>query len=131
METNGLPFHDIKGNFKGYRGTDRDITQRKNTEVAFQAMVTSMVGTTGKNSLRKITENISSWLGAECVMVGEIQPDGQTVRVQSMLLDGKEVHDYSYTLKGTPCDDVAEKGFCLYPDNVISLFPESRDLVEA
>jgi len=123
--------------YKGtYFGSDvviaigTDITQRRNTEVAFQAMVTSMVGTTGLTSLRNITETISSWLGAECVMVGEIQPDGQTVRVLSMLLDGKEVPDYSYTLKGTPCDDVAEKGFCLYPDNAIQLFPESRDLVE-
>ena len=30
METNGLPFYDTKGNLKGYRGTDRDITERKN-----------------------------------------------------------------------------------------------------
>ena len=104
--------------------------KRRNTEVAFQTMVKSMVGTTGINSLWQITENISSWLGAECVMVGEIQPDGQTVQVLSMILDGKEVQNYSYTLKGTPCDDVSEKGFCLYPDNVISLFPESPDLVE-
>ncbi|MCX6689251.1 MAG: DUF6448 family protein [Methanoregula sp.] len=108
----------------------RDITERKNTEAAFQTMVRSIVGTTGLNSLQKITENVSSWLGAECVMVGEIQPDRQTVRVLSMLLDGKEVHNFSYALKGTPCDNVAEKGFCLYPDNVIQLFPESKDLVE-
>jgi PAS domain S-box-containing protein len=108
----------------------RDITERKRIEAAFQTMVRSMVGTTGLNSLQKITENVSSWLGAECVMVGEIQPDNQTVRVLSMLLDGKEIHDFSYTLKGTPCDNVVEKGFCLYPDNVIQLFPESKELIE-
>jgi PAS domain S-box-containing protein len=107
-----------------------DITDRKNTEAAFQTMVRSMVGTTGLNSLHKITENVSSWLGAECVMVGEIQPDRKVVKVLSMLLDGKDIHDFSYTLKGTPCDNVAEKGFCLYADNVTQLFPESKDLVE-
>lgn len=32
LETNGLPFYDAKGNFKGYRGTDRDITERKRAE---------------------------------------------------------------------------------------------------
>ncbi len=31
LETNGLPFSDADGNFKGYRGTDRDITRRKQT----------------------------------------------------------------------------------------------------
>ena len=107
-----------------------DITEQKATELALQALVRSMVGTTGLDSLRKITENVSSWLGADCVMVGEIQPDKQTVKVLSMLLDGKEVHDFSYTLKGTPCENVADKGFCLYPDNAIALFPESKDLVE-
>jgi PAS domain S-box-containing protein len=107
-----------------------DITEQKATELALQALVRSMVGTIGLDSLRKITENVSSWLGADCVMVGEIQPDRQTVKVLSMLLDRKEVHDFSYTLKGTPCEYVADKGFCLYPDNAIALFPESKDLVE-
>ena len=107
-----------------------DITERKTTELAIQALVRSMVGTTGLDSLGKITENVSSWLGADCVMVGEIQPDRLTVKVLSMLLDRKEVHDFSYTLKGTPCENVADKGFCLYPDNAIQIFPESKDLVE-
>ncbi len=111
-------------------GTHTDISERKNTEAAFQTIIRSMVGTTGFNSLQKITENINSWLGAECVMVGEIQPDRQTVKVLSMLLDGKNITDFSYTLKGTPCDNVAEKGFCIYPDNVIGLFPDSKDLVD-
>jgi PAS domain S-box-containing protein len=93
-------------------------------------MIRSMVGTTGFNSLQKITENISSWLGAECVMVGEIQPDRQTVKVLSMLLDGKNIPDFTYSLKGTPCDNVAEKGFCIYPDNVTGLFPGDKDLVD-
>jgi len=95
-----------------------------------QALVRSMVGTTGLDSLRKITENISSWLGADCVMVGEIQPDRQTVKVLSMLLDGKEVQDFSYSLKGTPCENVAEKGFCHYPDDSVRLFPDAPDIVE-
>jgi two-component system cell cycle sensor histidine kinase/response regulator CckA len=34
METSALPFYDSKGNFKGYRGTDRDITKRKQAEEA-------------------------------------------------------------------------------------------------
>lgn len=110
--------------------TIEDITERKTTEFAFQAMVRSMVGTTGQSSLRKITETISSWLETDCVMIGEIQPDKNTVKVLSMVLDGKEVPDFSYTLAGTPCEDVAEKGFCLYPDNVRELFPESKDLAD-
>ncbi len=107
-----------------------DITDRKNAESAFQTMATGMVGTTGMESLDRITESISSWLGADCIMIGEIQPDRKRVSVLAMLLDGKKVQDYEYTLEGTPCEDTTEKGFCLFPDNVASLFPKSRDLRE-
>jgi PAS domain S-box-containing protein len=110
--------------------TVENVTERKAAEISFQAMVRTMAVTTGINSLQKITENVSTWLGAECVMVGEIQPDRETVKVVSMLLDGREISDFSYKLKGTPCEDVEKMGFCFYPDNVIQLFPESRDLVE-
>ncbi len=32
LETSGVPFFDIKGNFLGFRGIDRDITARKKSE---------------------------------------------------------------------------------------------------
>jgi len=32
LETSGVPFYDAKGKFCGYRGIDRDITERKLTE---------------------------------------------------------------------------------------------------
>ena len=108
----------------------RDITEQKAAESALHAMVSGMVGTTGRESLDRITESISSWLGADCVMIGEIMPVQENVRVLSMIRDGTMVRDYSYTLKGTPCENTAEKGFCVYPDDVSRLFPESRDLQE-
>ncbi|MEA3308886.1 MAG: GAF domain-containing protein [Chloroflexota bacterium] len=33
FETSGMPFFDARGNLLGYRGTDRDITERKQAEV--------------------------------------------------------------------------------------------------
>ena len=130
LMTSGTPVFDEEGTFTGYCGVDEDITERKARDSAFQAIVRSMVGTTGMDALRQIAENISSWLSTDCVMIGEIQPDHQTVKVLFMLLDGKEVSGFKYTLTGTPCENVAEKGFCLYEDNVKQLFPASRDLFE-
>jgi PAS domain S-box-containing protein len=122
------PFYDRDGRIIGAVETIRDITERKRAGEAVQAMVTSMVGTTGMDSLDRITESISTWLGADCIMIGEITPDKSHVQVLSMLLDGKKIADYSYTLEGTPCENTAEKGFCMYPDEVCTLFPESSDL---
>lgn len=110
--------------------TVQDVTERKNAEEALQVIIRSVVGVTGIDSLNILTRNVSSRLGADCVMIGEIQPDGETVRTVAMLLDGEEVEDFSYSLKGTPCENVAEKGFCIYPDDATTLFPESKDLAE-
>lgn len=107
-----------------------DITDRKYYELTNQAMVKSMGGTIGINALDTITETLSSFLGADCVMIGEIQPDNTTVHVLSMILDGKPVKNYIYSLPKTPCEDVHEKGYCEYCDNVQELFPDSIDLKE-
>jgi PAS domain S-box-containing protein len=37
LETSGLPIFDVKGVFRGYRGIDRDITERKQAEQAIRA----------------------------------------------------------------------------------------------
>jgi PAS domain S-box-containing protein len=110
--------------------TVEDVTDQKALESAFETILTSMVRTTGLESLDRIAESVGDWLGADCVMIGEIVPDRKHVKVLSMLLDGKKIANYSYTLEGTPCDNTAEKGFCLYPDNAAGLFPKSRDLRE-
>ncbi|MDD1712486.1 MAG: PAS domain S-box protein [Methanoregulaceae archaeon] len=120
----------ITGNTPHILSTVEDITDQKAAESAIHTLVTGMVGTTGTESLDRISESISAWLGADCVMVGEITPDQAHVQVLSMILDGKKITEYSYTLKGTPCENTAEKGFCMYHDNVTNLFPESRDLSE-
>ncbi len=130
QQWNDRAIFDTRGNILEYQSVGRDITDRKNTDAAFQAMVKSMVGTTGLDSLRKITKNISSWLHADCVMIGDIKPDMEGVRVLSMFLDGNEIPNYSYTLKGTPCENTVEKEFCIYPDNVAEIFPGSKDIIE-
>jgi PAS domain S-box-containing protein len=37
LETSGVPIFDVKGVFRGYRGIDRDITERKQAEQAIRA----------------------------------------------------------------------------------------------
>nr|WP_321352135.1 ATP-binding protein [uncultured Methanoregula sp.] len=87
-----------------------------------------IMNTTGLESLDGTCEMISAWLDADCVMIGRILPGGESVKVISMRLDGKKVSDHTYKLKDTPCENVAAKGFCLYPEHAFELFPKSQDL---
>ena len=108
----------------------RDITEQKAAESALHALVSGMVGTTGRESLDRITESVSAWLLADCVVISEIMPDREHARVLSMLLDGKKISDHSCSLKGTPCENVIKEGFYIYPDNTAGFFPENRGLCD-
>jgi len=130
LRTCGTPVFDEDGTFAGYCGVDEDITEQRAAETAFQAIVKSVVGTTGIASLWQIAETVSSWLGTECVMVGEIHPDRTSVKVLAMVLDGKRIEDFSYSLEGTPCEGVRGMGYCCYPDNAMTLFPNAKDIME-
>ncbi|MCQ1537412.1 PAS domain S-box protein [Methanocalculus taiwanensis] len=100
-----------------------NITSMKAAEMALGTLLSSMVGTTGMKSLERMVKSVSEWLGADCVMIGEIKPNQETVFVLSMVLDGEVIPGYSFTIQGTPCEAVLEKGFIFYPDNLPELFP--------
>jgi len=106
-----------------------DITERRADKLAFEALVRSMVGTTGIESLYLITDTISSWLNADCVLIGEVDQDSNSVNVMAMHLDRKPVHDFRYTFKGSPCESAIKNGFSIYPDDVTKLFPDDTDLI--
>jgi PAS domain S-box-containing protein len=115
---------------KGYfASVFEDITQRKLAEEAFQTIVESTMGTIGQEFFDKIVDNLCKWLRAECAILAEIV-DGDKIKAISMLVDGAKIEDYIYKLKGTPCETVADKGYVEYPENVLELFPDNRELLE-
>jgi|GEM_PF-435836 len=105
----------------------RDITKLRAAESALNALIAGMVGATGRESFDRITESISAWLGADCVMIGEIAPDRERVRVLSMHLDGRKIPEYSYPLRGSPCEDAVKNGVCNHPESAAWLFSGIRD----
>ncbi|MGD2094256.1 MAG: PAS domain S-box protein [Phycisphaerales bacterium] len=51
LETNGTPIVDDKGNLHGYRGADRDITERRRAEEALQLLNVELEATVEKLSI--------------------------------------------------------------------------------
>ena len=108
-------------------GVARDISERKEAEAAFQTLFASLTQNIGTEFFHETVRSLSAWLGAECVIVGELL-DGNRVRALAMQLDSKAVEHYEYALPGTPCNSVASKGYCEYPEGVCQLFPGDKDL---
>jgi len=108
-------------------GTLRDITERKQTEAAFQTLIGTAAANIGAAFFRETVRSLSAWLGVECVIIGELV-NGNRVRALAMQLDGKAIEHYEYALSGTPCNNVTSKGYCEYPEVVCQLFPADKDL---
>lgn len=100
-----------------------------NKEKMFHALVETAVGDIGEDFFNNIVRKLSEWLNAECVIIGQLVRDN-VVEGFPMYLDGQIIQGFSYNLKGTPCDLTSKKGYCIYPTDVISFFPESKDLID-
>ena len=107
----------------------RDITERKREDQAFQTLMESTIGSTGQDYFDLVVEKLCSWFNADACSLGELVSDNQ-VKILSMLVDGHKTQDKNYLLNGTPCEDVSNKGFCLFSQKVRELFPQAPDLKE-
>jgi len=107
----------------------QDITERKKAEQIVQTLTESITGTTGQEAFDRIVTNLCKWLDVEFAIIGQVVKEEQ-VNILSMYSEGEIIHDYSYSLDGTPCDHVIQKGYCVYSENVQMQFPKDKDLVE-
>jgi|GEM_PF-5904600 two-component system, cell cycle sensor histidine kinase and response regulator CckA len=106
-----------------------DITERKQSEATFDAVIKSTAESTGNRLFANVTEGLCDLLGADCALVSEFV-EGNEARTLAMQLDGKEVPEHRYALEVTPCAEVVDKGFCFYSDGAAKLFPEDKVLGE-
>ena len=102
--------------------------ERKQLEDTIQTLVKSTVGVTGQDFFDRIVNSMCEWLGTDYAFIGNIE-DGKTVRALSMKVDGKNISDYVYDLNGTPCENVVENDYCVYPEGVSGLFPNDKELI--
>jgi PAS domain S-box-containing protein len=130
LETNGVPFFDASGNYLGYRGVYRDITDRKQAEEALQALVAGTAAVTGKEFFSALVRHLADALGVRYVVLAErIDEDLSRARVLSFWADDKLLDTFEYELANTPCEVVLQEGMCFYSSGVQQLFPQDKDLL--
>jgi len=107
----------------------RDISERRQMERMLRAIVKSAEEATGQAFFASIIKCLCTLLNADCVIVGEITQD-RRVRALAMQCDGNSIPHYEYDISGTPCENVAAKGYCEYPEHLRDLFPDDQVLVD-
>ncbi len=101
---------------------------RENTE-ALQRLVRGTSSTTGPVFFETLVRELAEWLGVRWALVGEIVPDEpERVRPLAFWCDTCLQDLELYNLAGTPCERVREHDFCMFPRDIMTLFPTDKML---
>jgi len=124
------PVREADGRVTHYLSIKSDMTERRREEEmrAFLA-ITSSAGR-GESFFHALARQLAQTLGMFYVCIDRLEGDGLTARTLAVWCDGHFEDNLSYTLKDTPCGDVAGKEVCCFPASVSALFPNDAALQE-
>lgn len=83
----------------------------------------------GRDYFSSLTEFLYSAIPTKVVFIGMFLQDENSIVTKSFRIKGVEQPVYKYNLKETPCDQVVGKEVCFFAQDVQSLFPHDKDLV--
>ena len=98
---------------------------------AISALAQETSGSDNINFYKKTVLNIQHLFKTKFVFIGVYFDDeaGRRIQTLSVVNDGEFGKNFSYALKGTPCDNVVNKTMCTFEDDVDLSFPEDLLLI--
>ena len=111
-------------------GIHADITERKQNDQVLRLLAES--GDVGNETIfqlmvKQLAHSQNSRYAFIACLSKTVANQVDTLAVWA---DDNYRDNFSYSLKGTPCQNVTEGNICFYPDNIQSLFPDDLMLVE-
>ncbi len=107
-----------------------DISGRKHVEEALRVLAESTYSSS-EDIFRLLVRQIALLEGKRFALIAETDqstpPVAHTLAVWS---SGDFIENFSYSLEGTPCKSVLEKGTCVYPRNIQARYPRDSHLRE-
>jgi diguanylate cyclase (GGDEF)-like protein/PAS domain S-box-containing protein len=109
----------------------RDITDRKRNEDVLRSLAETGSINSG-DTFKAIVHQLASSLGTRYAMIASLHPVNKKTVTTLAVWDGKDFADnFSYSLEGTPCNDViTQTTACSYPNNIQQLFPNDAILAD-
>jgi PAS domain S-box-containing protein len=120
---------DDHGNYLGRRASNRDITERKQSEDVLKTLATAFTDLSGKAFFDAVSRYLAGVLDVDHVFIGRLADTNDRVRIIGGVARGESMAETTYLLADTPCDNVVGKTFCCYPSGVQVLFPKDDSLV--
>lgn len=84
----------------------------------------------GKSFFDTITLKMHQVIGADYTFIARLDIDAYLSRTITLVADGNIVDNIEYSLEYTPCANVADDSVCMYPENIVGLFPKDDLLID-
>jgi PAS domain S-box-containing protein len=124
ISARGYPVYNEEGKLYRIVGIAEDVTDKKQSEKAFNAILEGTSWVTGQEFFDKIVRELSIWLDCNVAIIGKVTK-GSTIESISIIIDGKLSKAYSYPLKNTPCMEAIKNGYFYDPVGLKEHFPEA------
>lgn len=125
-----IPIKDADNNVVRLMGITEDITERKRTESALYFVAQRGWEDHAENFFDALAQYLGQALGVDYVVIDRLDTDPSVAETIALYARGTIIPNMRYALKGTPCENVIGKDFCLYSKNVQQLFPTDNLLTE-
>ncbi len=124
------PWRDRAGVVLGVIRIARDITAQREAEETVRQLVVGS-SCTGVDYFKLLVSTLCEVCQCEYAFIGELhEKEPAIVQTISVARHGKNLENFQYPLKGTPCESVVRDTFCHYSQSVQQLFPEDHLLVQ-
>jgi len=99
-------------------------------ESRIRTVIEAVSNTYGDDFFNSITLALHELINADHTFIAVLDPKKSTSRTIALVSKGEIANNFEYTLKDTPCADVADNSVCYYRGGVCELFPQDKLLKE-
>ncbi|HMF08729.1 MAG TPA: sigma 54-interacting transcriptional regulator [Thermoanaerobaculia bacterium] len=98
-------------------------------DAALRRLVEITAPLTGQRFFETLVESLACILDVHGAWVTELLPGGRRLRALAFWSGGQFIHDFEYSIAGTPCEAVIVEG-CLvnFAEGIADLFPADEDI---
>lgn len=115
-----------QGELTGLVGSNRNITERIRAEAIIKAIHDGTIHATGEQYLNDLVLQLSATLRQRYAYIAQVD-NGQS-QTLAFCKDGHIGENFSYSLHGSPCENVVNGEICYYPKNASTLFPHEEGM---
>ena len=130
LAISGKPVYDATGEFTGYRGAGREITEDKVITDTLYFVAERGWEEAGESLFNSLTNYLGTKLEMDFAFVDLAIDEGTRARTVSLYANGEFPDNIEYALRETPCDNVIGREFCCFPERVREQFPDDQMLMD-